>query len=128
MTPTDLLHEWFQQEVLPLEPALTRFIRRNWRVVEEVRDIRQDVYEKALIGGGRSLPDNTSAFVFAIARNHLINLAKRTRIISFELMTSLEIDLFEADDLTPERRLIGSDELRRAHAGLEHLAATSRLL
>jgi len=121
MSETLSLHEWFKSEVLPLEPALTRYIRRNWRSAEEVRDIRQDIYEKALVGGSRGLPTNTSAFIFTIARNHLINLARRTRIISIELMTNLENNIFDADLLTPERRLLGTEELRRAQAGLERL-------
>ena len=39
---------WFLAEVLPLEPQLTAYILRHWRVGEEVSDIRQDIYERML--------------------------------------------------------------------------------
>lgn len=45
-----VLQEWFCNEVLPLEPALTAFIRRNWRELDDVIDIRQEIYERVLIG------------------------------------------------------------------------------
>jgi hypothetical protein len=32
---------WFVQEVLPLEAALTRFLRRNWREESDILDLRQ---------------------------------------------------------------------------------------
>ena len=31
MVDRDALKRWFCGEILPLEPPLTRFIRRNWR-------------------------------------------------------------------------------------------------
>ena len=45
-----MLNAWFCQEVLPLERALTSFIQRNWRVASDVKDLRQDIYERALAG------------------------------------------------------------------------------
>ena len=53
------LREWFCDEVLPLEPALTAFIKRNWREAHEVFDLRQDIYERALVGARAGLPDYT---------------------------------------------------------------------
>lgn len=48
MTDDDAIEAWFCREVLPLEPALTRFIRRNWRVADDVADLRNDVYALAI--------------------------------------------------------------------------------
>lgn len=36
MASREELRDWFCREVLPLEPALARFLRRNWRDQEEV--------------------------------------------------------------------------------------------
>ena len=33
------IDEWFMQEVLPLEPMLTRFLQRNWRGEAEIDDL-----------------------------------------------------------------------------------------
>jgi len=79
------LKEWFCREVLPLERALSAFIRRNWRVAAEVVDLRQDIYERVLLGARHGLPPRAGQFVYTVARNHLINRAKRARIVSFDV-------------------------------------------
>src|SRR3989337_952591 len=112
------LKGWFCREVLPLEPALPRFIRRNWRGEGDVPGLRQGVYERVLEGAARNLPLQPKAFVFTVARNHLINCAKRARIISFEVVADLESSTVAMDTMTPERHLSARDELRRVQAGL----------
>src|SRR5947209_4798605 len=91
------LNAWFCATVLPLEPALTRFIRHNWRIAEDVTEMRQDIYERVLIGGRQELPTNARAFVFTVARNHLINQAVRGRIVSFDLVADLEAEGLATD-------------------------------
>jgi RNA polymerase sigma-70 factor (ECF subfamily) len=120
------LNAWFCREVLPLEAALTRFIRRNWRSAADVTDLRQDIYERALNGARSELPAMTMPFLFTVARNHLINRAKRARIVSFDLVADLEGLNVEADLLATERHLSARDELRRAQAGLENLPSRCR--
>jgi RNA polymerase sigma-70 factor (ECF subfamily) len=120
------LNAWFCREVLPLERALTSFIRRNWRVAAEVTDIRQDIYERALAGARAGIPTHTRQYVFSVARNHLINQAKRARVVSIELvadMTSVETTF---DGLATERQLSAREELRRAQQGLDQLPSRCR--
>ncbi|MBY8821224.1 RNA polymerase sigma factor [Sphingomonas colocasiae] len=126
MVDDDVLEDWFCREVLPLERSLTHFIRRNWRVEDDVTDLRHDVYELAISAGRGGLPANTRQYLFTIARNHLINRAKRARIVSFDLVADLEtidreVDLFEA-----ERHLNARESLRRVHEGLERLSPRVR--
>src|SRR6185437_12751009 len=101
MVSDEEMREWFRREVLPLERPLTHFIRRNWRVADDVMDVRHDVYELAIAGARERLPAAARPYLFTIARNHLINLAKRSRIVSFDLVADLEtvdreVDMFEA--------------------------------
>ena len=84
------LKAWFFREVFPHEAALTRFIRRNWRNESDVADLRQDIYAKIYTAARRQLPLNPRAFLFTSARNHLINTAKRAKIVSFDLVADLE--------------------------------------
>jgi RNA polymerase sigma-70 factor (ECF subfamily) len=120
------LDEWFCREVLPLEPALARYVRRNWRDPDEVFDLIHDVYALALNGARKELPRHSQAYVFTIARHHLAQHARRGRIVSFELMADPESltphgDLFEA-----ERHINARDQLRRAQAGLNNLPPRCR--
>src|SRR3546814_4376633 len=126
MVDDDALNAWFVREVLPFERALTSYIRRNWRVPEDVFELRQDIYENALIGARRGLPQNARPYVYTVARNHLINHAKRARIVQIETIADLDtvdrdIDMFEA-----ERALTARDELRRAKEGIDKLPAKCR--
>ena len=120
------LNRWFCEEVIPLERSLLRFIRRNWRVESDIVDLRQEIYERALNGARPGLPQHTAAFVFTIARNHLINRAKQARIVSFEMVADLEAIEIAPDMLATDRHLTARDELRRAQAGLARLPQRCR--
>jgi RNA polymerase sigma-70 factor (ECF subfamily) len=126
MVDDDALRAWFCDEVLPLERRLTQFIRRNWRVADDVRDLTHDVYELAIAGGRKGLPFNTQGFLLMIARNHLINRAKRQKIVSFELVADLETMDREIDLSATERHLAARDTLRRARDGIEQLSPRVR--
>jgi RNA polymerase sigma-70 factor (ECF subfamily) len=116
------IKQWFASEVLPLEPSLMRYLRRNWRNEGDIADLRQEVYLK-LYASARNgeIILNTKAFVFTVARNHLINCVKRSKIISIEHVADLEASIVLADNITPDRTLLARDEVRRLHAGLSNL-------
>lgn len=120
------LNAWFCREVLPLERALTAFIRRNWRVADDVTDLRQEIYERVLVGARGGLPGNPAHYVYTSARNHLINSAKRARIVSFDLVADLETVDREIDFSAAERELSAREELRRAQEGLAGLSPRCR--
>ena len=89
-------------------------------------DLRQEIYERALIGAHPSLPGHAGPYLFTVARNHLINRAKRARIVSFDLVADLECVDIEVDVHATERHLNARDDLRRAQAGLERLPSRCR--
>ena len=120
------LNAWFCREVLPLERALTHFIRRNWRTAADVTDLRQEIYERALIGARGGLPGQARAYLYTVARNHLINRARREQIVSFDLVADLEQVEAIPDFFAADRHLNARDSLRRAQAGLERLPERCR--
>jgi len=89
-------------------------------------DVVHDIYELAITGVSNGLPHNTSAYVFTIARNHLINRAKRARIVSFEQIADLESLNIDDARFQPERQLDARDALRHVQAGLEKLSPRVR--
>ena len=113
MVDDQALKEWFCREVLPLERALSAFIRRNWRDAADVVDLRQDIYERVLQGARHGLPAQAGQFVYTVARNHLINRAKRARIVSFEVIADLDATS-GSDVLEPERQLLARESPGRA--------------
>jgi RNA polymerase sigma-70 factor (ECF subfamily) len=120
------IRDWFRSEVLPLERQLTHFIRRNWRVEDDVIDLRHDVYELAIVGARKGLPLATRPYLFVIARNHLINRAKRARIVSFELVADLELVENDLGTFDAERHLSAREALRRVQEGLAMLTPRVR--
>jgi RNA polymerase sigma factor (sigma-70 family) len=126
MVDDEALNFWFVREVLPLEPALTTYVRRNWKSAEDVFELRQDIYEHALIGARRELPINTRAYMYTLARNHLINQAKRARIVSFEIVADLDGVAMDRDFFETERSLTARDELRHAKIGIDKLPPRCR--
>jgi len=120
------LNAWFCTEVLPLERALTGFIRRNWRVAADVTDLRQDIYERALAGARAGIPTHTRHYLFTVARNHLINQAKRGQVVSIELVADMSSLEMEFDRFGTERQLSAREELRRTQQGLEQLPPRCR--
>lgn len=120
------LDDWFCREVLPLERALTRFIRRNWKVADDVMDLRHDVYALVLASARRELPANARQYLFMVARNHLISSARRARVVSFEHVADLEALDRDIDMLGAERHMSARDGLRRVLTGLEKLSPRVR--
>lgn len=126
MVEQERLDEWFCREVLPLERSLASFVRRNWRVEDDVMDLTHDIYERAYSGARKELPANTRAYLFTVARNHLISKAKRERIVSFELVADLETIDHGADIFGGERQLMARDAIRQVQAGFEKLTPRVR--
>lgn len=126
MIGDDAIEDWFCREVLPLERSLTHFIRSNWRVEDDVVDLRHDVHELAIASARNALPGNTRALLYTIARNHLINCAKRKRIVSFDLVADLETIEQDIDMLATERHLSAREALRRVQVGMEQLSPRVR--
>jgi RNA polymerase sigma factor (sigma-70 family) len=115
------LRRWFMQEVLPLERSLTGYIRRNWRSQADAEDIRHEIYAKLIASARDGIPANTRAVVFTTAKHHLINLAKRAQIVSFDYVADLESLHVLTDEAVPDRHVAAREELRRLRAGLERL-------
>lgn len=120
------IKDWFRREVLPLEGSLTRFIRRNWRNEADVIDLRHDVYELAIAGARRAIPTATRPYLFVIARNHLINRAKRAKLVSFELVADLGAIETDVGSFDQERYLASREALRRVEEGLAMLTPRVR--
>lgn len=126
MTDDAAIKQWFIREVLPLERDLVRFIARHCRDGADVPDLRQEVYERALTSLPRSDLHSTRSYVFTIARNVLIDRARRAKIVSFEQIADIDSVDCDVDMSAQDRHMTARDELRRVMIGLEQLPPRCR--
>ena len=112
---------WFVQEVLPLEPALLKFMRRGWRNESDIRDLCQDVYVEVYETAQKEIPLSARAFTFAVARNVLVDRIRREQIVSIEAVADPEVLGISVDEPGPDRTAIARQDLRRLQAALERL-------
>lgn len=117
---------WFEREILPLEAALVQFLQHNWRNKSDISDLRQDIYVRVYEAALQNLPDSPKAFLFTTARNLLIQRVRREQVVPFEAMADVEALGTAIDSPSPERTVIGRDELRRLQRALDKLPPRCR--
>ncbi|HEV2561087.1 MAG TPA: RNA polymerase sigma factor [Rhizomicrobium sp.] len=120
------LRDWFVREVLPLEADLMHYMLSIWRNRNEIADLRQDVYVRVLEGARKQLPKPAKPFVFATARNLLIDRVRRARIVPIDAVADLEAFAIASDSPAPDRSIIARDELRRLQVAIDHLPPRCR--
>ncbi|WP_315724907.1 RNA polymerase sigma factor [Sphingosinicella rhizophila] len=120
------MDRWFLAEVLPLEAALVRFLKRHWRDPHEIADLRQEVYARCYSAALNARPLQTKPFVFATARNLLIDKARRRRIVSLDLVADFEGLNVTEQDLSAEARLEARDQLRQLRRAIASLPPRCR--
>jgi len=123
---TRYLKVWFVREVLPLEASLVQCLRHNWRHGEDIADLRQDVYVRVYESASKQLPLSAKPFVFAIARNLLIDRFRHNRIVPIEGVADLEAIDVPSDAPGPDRSAIARDELRHLKIALDRLPPRCR--
>ena len=120
------LHLWFTREVLPLEADLVQFLQHHNRNRSDISDLRQEVYLRAYASAQTKLPQSTRPFVFAIARNVLVDRLRRDRIIPIEGMPDLDAIEIPDDAPGPDRSVIARSEFRRLYEALDRLPPRCR--
>lgn len=117
---------WFVRYVLPLEAVLKQFLQHNWHNKADVDDLLQEIYVRVCEGARRQIPEPVKPYVFTVARNLLIDLVRRERIIPIDAVSDLDALEVEKDEPGPERNAIARDELRRLQSALDRLPPRSR--
>jgi RNA polymerase sigma factor (sigma-70 family) len=112
---------WFVGEVLPLEGLLLKFLRRGWRNEGDIKDLCQDVYVEVYEAAMNEIPASAKAFVFAVARNILVDRIRREQIVSIEAVADLETLGLAAEEPPQDRTAIARQELRRLQTALDRM-------
>jgi RNA polymerase sigma-70 factor (ECF subfamily) len=120
------VEDWFVREVLPLEAMLMHFLHQNWRNKADLEDFRQEIYAQLLEVAETQIPERTRPFLFATARNLLINRVRREHIIPIDAVADMESFGLAADEPGPDRSVIARDTLRKLNLALDRLPPRAR--
>lgn len=122
----EMLESWFAREILRHEAALTRYLARAWSNPNDVPDLRQEVYIRVLEAAEKSLPAAPRYFLFTVAKNLLIDRARRHRIVPIDLFQDGESLDALVDEVSPERRTGGLQQLQCLLRAFESLPERCR--
>lgn len=115
--------DWFKTVILPHEAALRGRLRRILPPSQEAEDMVAEVLARAYASDNWQNVATGRAFLFAIARNLVIDNARRDKIVSFETIADLE--LLQADS-NAEANLIARDALRQLQTIVDSLPGQCR--
>jgi RNA polymerase sigma-70 factor (ECF subfamily) len=117
---------WFVQEILPLEPVLMQFLRRNWRNESGLTDLCQDIYIRVYEAAKLERPEKPKSFLLTTARNLLADRVRRERIVPIEAVGDVDVLNAAIDEPGPERVVAARDELRVLQEALDQLPKRCR--
>jgi len=120
------LEAWFVREILSQEAALTRYIKRIWPRPEDVPDICHDAYLRVFEAARVARPRAPRSFLFTTARHLMVDRARRSRIVSMELIEDLDALNVLVDEVSPERRLSARQQLQHLSAAFNGLPTKCR--
>jgi RNA polymerase sigma factor (sigma-70 family) len=120
------LDRWFIREIVAHEAALMRYLKRCWSDRTEIHDIRQECYIRVYEAAAKSRPVSPKSFLFQTARHLMVDHLRHRRVVSIESVEDLEALNVSVDELSPERRLSGLQELRHLSHAFDQLPAKCR--
>lgn len=90
-----------------------RYLRRPRAMPIDAEDLRNDIYIRVVEAADQQRPANPKAFLFRTARNLLIDMARRNRVVAIDLLEDLDVLNVLVDEATPERHASGRQQLQR---------------
>lgn len=122
----ETLEDWFRREILPYEAALMRYLRQQRAMPLDPEDLRNDVYVRVLESAEQQRPTSPKAFLFTVARNLLMDLARRHRVVAIDLLEDLDVLNVLIDEASAERHASGRQQLQRLAAHFQRMPARCR--
>lgn len=104
-----------------------RFLSQRARAIAaDTQDLRHDVYVRVLEAARVARPASPQAFLFATARNLLIDRARRDRVVRIDFLDDLEALNVLVDNVSPERQMSGRQQLQRVSRLFDRLPGRCR--
>jgi RNA polymerase sigma-70 factor (ECF subfamily) len=96
------------------------------RSAHEVPDLRQETYFRLYESASKSRTRPPKAFLFTTARNLVIDRIRRRHADPVNSVPDVDEPISPVDELTPERRLVASQELQRLARAFDALPERTR--
>ncbi len=106
------LDSWFAREVLAHEAPFVRYLTRTWPAKDEIHALRQEIYIRVYQAAAKERPRSAKSFLFATARDLLIDRMRRQGVASFEPGWGAEEPNVFVDEISPERSARADEEDR----------------
>jgi RNA polymerase sigma factor (sigma-70 family) len=116
---------WFKAAVLPHEAALRRHFRRFMNG-PDLDDIVAEVFARAYAADDWVRITSGKAYVFAIARNLILDNARRQKIVAFEVYADIDSLNIPHGQASPEAEVSARDELRVLNKAIDQLPPRCR--
>ena len=115
--------EWFKTVILPHEAALRGRLRRILSSTHELDDMVAEVLTRAYATENWENVTTGRAYLFTIARNLVIDAARRNKVVSFETIADAEL---LQGDYNVEAQLHAREALRQVEAIVDSLPTQCR--
>jgi RNA polymerase sigma factor (sigma-70 family) len=89
-SPPFNLDRWFNEEVLPHEPALRAWLRTRYPMLPDIDDLVQESYSRVLRARAAAPIGAAKGFLFATARNLAFDYFRRKRIVDVDSLAEIE--------------------------------------
>jgi RNA polymerase sigma factor (sigma-70 family) len=103
-----------------------QFLRRSWRNPADIDDLCQDIYVRVFEAACEQIPGPAKPFVFATARNLLIDRARRAHVVRIEAVADPDALGVAAEEPSLDRVVMAREELRRLQTMLDRLPQAYR--
>lgn len=117
---------WFKTIILPHEAALRRRLRQMGTQPQEVEDLVAEALARAYAAQQWAAIDQGRAYLFTIARNLILDAARRSKVVSFDSIA--DINLLDIVDDSPSSDAVVSarEEWRRLREAVAALPERAR--
>lgn len=114
---------WFKISILPHQGALRMRLKRMVSCASDLEDLVSETLARAFAADDWSRISNGKHYLFRIARNIMIDAARRNAVVSFDLVADIES---LQTDCSTESTLSARDELRQVQRVIDNLPPQCR--
>jgi RNA polymerase sigma-70 factor (ECF subfamily) len=111
---------WFRANILPHRGILRHFFERRAPSQLDVDDIVAEALVRCYASANWRYVGDGRRFLFAVARNYVLDEVRRSKVISFEDLTSLQLEVPD-DGPMPDQIASAQEELQLLRKAIDQL-------